>query len=1440
MIKFTFHSIFPLSLMLTLASITAFCLPLFADQYWDGSTTSGSNPPAGGSGNWNTSTTNWTLFGGGTHAAWLGTEPGFFTGTPGVVTLNQGSPINIVDLHFDVDGYSVVPNGASDGLQLNDTFVHLFTNVGVAATISSNLTGIANQSIFKTGAGKLSLSGMNQFQQTVVVDEGTLVIAPGGQTTTGSGSGATVWVGNNNSDAVLVVKGVLNDYSSVIGVGPGTANNTAIVTGEWNHNTGGLDIGSYSSGNALKIVAGGKVTSNDSVRIGLYAEDAENSVLVNGADSSLTINNSLVVGLGGDHNALSITEGAQLSNHATSIGEASTSNNNRVWVSDPLTVWNGIGSFQLGSSGSENTLTVRNQATVNISSGDVVVGYGAGNDSNGNVMTVTGAGTSFNIGSGKTLYVGGARSDGTAVNDQNGSFNSLVISDGAAVHVNKNGRIGGNTQSNFNTVTVTGENALWTSSGTVRVGSFGSHNALNIVEGGEVVVGTKLSIGHFLGANDNTVLVKGEGSTLTADAVLVGVEADNNSLSVADLAVLNVMNQPLVIGSEGSENVLSITGGGRVSNQGTFIGGAFTSNSNRVWVSDSLTVWDASGDFQLGVSGNENVLTVQNGATVNLISGDMWVGYGAEGQSNRNLMTVTGGGTSFNITGENTFYIGGERSDDTPISDQNGSFNSLMISDGASVNVNGSSRIGANTASNFNRVTVTGKNTVWNTIEHIRVGSFGSYNELDILKGGKVWAGAELAIGYFSGADHNQVLVEGEGSTLIADSVSISNQLTPVCSIDCPATNRGNTLTVANEGSINAQSGIVIAPRQGAEGTLIIGKGGAPGYLKTPIVVGGITLPSNNAELMVAEQLLIKSLQSSLKRANGLSTFSYSDDAPVEANVMFDHNATSYLFSPRLFGRLNVLHQGTGTTIFTANNLYEGTTTIDHGLLKGGAINVFSPLSPLIVNRDGGFDLGGFNQSVGRITNGGLLKFGKKHPGVVLTVNGDYVQTASGRWVERINRAGQSDVIAAKGAAVLDGTLKVMAKDGYEVFKKYHLLHADGLIKGAFSHVVVDNPLIKERVDYHRHHAYISFKPNLSGVACSKNERHVATQIDHITDPSSDLQNVLSVLVNSPVHDVCDTLDAFSGEQYPYLNQLARYHDERLNSTIFDAMRATLNPCACSDRCDPIQTWCQLEKGQCFAGHQGKRHGLSAVNVDCNVGVLSSLSDTLIVGAAGQYAYSDIDFPKHSDGHTHWNTGEMALFGAYHQGAFYGFANAMGGQSWGAIERRIDFQTIHRKAKGSARITQGLLYIETGVDVCWCNLLFQPFIGLECGVYRQNKMKEKKAGSLNLELESQTTHTFDSYLGAHFTSTLNCFTLQADMAWQHRYHDGYFENRMKFIEFGHGFNVKSVAFGHDALRGALSFSTNLCDNIRCFVEIAGEKWKRWSAYDANIGVSVEW
>ena len=324
----------------------------------------------------------------------------------------------------------------------------------------------------------------------------------------------------------------------------------------------------------------------------------------------------------------------------------------------------------------------------------------------------------------------------------------------------------------------------------------------------------------------------------------------------------------------------------------------------------------------------------------------------AVGQSGAGLLTIRIGGTltnSFGVIGNlpgstGTVIVtdpGSNWSNAGSIVTGGLGTGTFIIQNGGTVNSGGGS-VGLS-AGSTGTVTVTDAGSRWinGPSNGLNIGSFGT-GTLTITNGGSVIDITPIITNIGNGAgSQGTVRVAGAGS-LWSDVAGfrIGNSGT-------------GTLTIAEGGLVTAPI-VVIATNAGSMGTLNIGAGAgnpaaAPGTLNASSVAFG----------------------------DGTGT------------INFNHTAANYVFAPAIIttgigiDTVNVL---AGTTTLTGANTYSGATNVIAGTLQAGALNRFSPNSPVTVASGGTLDLNGFNQTVPSVTNAGLVNMGTgTAAGTVLT-----------------------------------------------------------------------------------------------------------------------------------------------------------------------------------------------------------------------------------------------------------------------------------------------------------------------------------------------------------------------------------------------------------------------------------------------------------------------
>ncbi|MCU1719753.1 beta strand repeat-containing protein, partial [Pseudomonas sp. 5P_5.1_Bac1] len=249
-------------------------------RFWDGSQLTGNGTVEGGSGTWNSITSNWTTTNAGLNGAW-NSSFAVFQGTAGTVTVDGTQ--SVTGLQFLTDGYSL-EGGAADTLQLvNGTsgYSAVRVDTGKTATLDVGLggSGILN----KLDSGTLVLNGANTYSGGTRLSAGTLVLGNNAALGTGSlrvSAGTTL----DNNTAVSAGNTVILDGDLTL-----AGSNDLTLTGQINGNGGLIKNGA----NALRLdgnnsYQGSTVLNGGTLVLGHNKALGSSVLAVNGASTVLT------------------------------------------------------------------------------------------------------------------------------------------------------------------------------------------------------------------------------------------------------------------------------------------------------------------------------------------------------------------------------------------------------------------------------------------------------------------------------------------------------------------------------------------------------------------------------------------------------------------------------------------------------------------------------------------------------------------------------------------------------------------------------------------------------------------------------------------------------------------------------------------------------------------------------------------------------------------------------------------------------------------------------------------------------------------------------------------------------------------------------------------------------------------------------------------------
>lgn len=458
-----------------------------------GSTSAGSTLTWKGnvSGNWDTSTANWT-----NGSAAVAYADG------NAVTFDQNAS------RFSVTGtVSVI---SPDSVTISNT---------TAYAIGANIGGTGY--LVKNGSGTATLTGTNSYTGfTMIGAGGTLTIGGAGQLGNGNYAGAITHNGtalNFASSAPNTISGGING----VGANSVTFSGTGSQTLSGVNRFGSLTVGNVAGVRAMLTITNGSVANATRSYIGNPANANSNLVVVTGTGSMWNAGGTEInIGYGSKGNVLRVENGGILTNYVSRHGETANS------VENGLIITNGGKAFVSSTGGN----------------------MGAGAGANGNYVIVAGNGatwspnTDFHIGnaSGVTgnwvkVDQGGIVTNGYfSVGDGGAIGNYMIITNGGKVF--SSGTTGltcdriGRTGSSYNWVTVGGAsgstNALWNfNSGNLSLGiaiSASTGNVLNVICGGDVKGIATLNVGNLTSANNNGVRLNNGGLLEVTTGITLG------------------------------------------------------------------------------------------------------------------------------------------------------------------------------------------------------------------------------------------------------------------------------------------------------------------------------------------------------------------------------------------------------------------------------------------------------------------------------------------------------------------------------------------------------------------------------------------------------------------------------------------------------------------------------------------------------------------------------------------------------------------------------------------------------------------------------------------------------------------------------------------------------------------------------------------------------
>ena len=656
--------------------------------------------------------------------------------------------------------------------------------------------------------------------------------------------------------------------------------------------------------------------------------------------------------------------------------------------------------------------------------------------------------------------------------------------------------------------------------------------------------------------------------------------------------------------------------------------------------------------------------------------------------------------------------------------------------------------------------------------------------------------------------------------------------------------NNGGTLQTGNGGTTGSVTGNVVD-----NGTLIFDRSNIQTFAGAISGSGGVAESGTSTLILTGTNTYTGGTtiaSGDLEVGNGGNTGSITGDVVDNGTLVFDRSDT-VTFPGAISGSGAVVQNGSGTLILTGTSGYTSTTTVNAGIL-----DVNGSIASSAVTVNGGATLKG-NGTVGSLT---LASGSTVAPGNsigTLHVAGNVSFAAGSIYSVELNAAGQSDLIAATGAATIapGALVDISAAPGiYAAMTHYVILTASGGVTGTFATPSINQPLLVPTLTYLPTEVDLTLTVrniDFGPLTHTPNEIATAAAVK-AGGPQSViygqfLQNSLSSLAF-----VTNALDQLSGEIHPSL-VTEELDDSRLvQLSILSRLRQASTgdasgmlapaPAEAREIVDGVSMWTHafadwgtLESDGNVATLDQNLSGILA-GIDARIGAFN-------IGLAGGYSHSHANQRNST---AKGGNSYVAAYGGWVDGAL---ALRVGGTyGWGNRNtlRTVVFPGFAETLTSKEDQHASQVFGEAAYAVNMEHLSLEPFAGITWDDASTGPFAEQ-GGAAALSGKGGDTSAAYSSLGVRLAARpvgadALSVTPRASLAWQHAFgglHPGqilsFEDTGQSFLALGSTIDSDSadVALGFDAQIGwgaALSFGYEgiLSSRVRLNTLHAGLSW----------------
>ena len=1226
-------------------------------------------------------------------------------------------------------GGGVAPAGVSAfANSQSNTNISFAGNSTVAGSLG-DLTGGSLTLVTLAGSGSTVSLGANTNSYVTTTNFSNTANA---STTLSLASGANL-TGNitnttSNTGTLSLADGghTINGNIGSTGVGLNQVN-VGIGTSAINGNVTATNFAFTGNGGNLSIGAGDSITTANPITV---AVDSATTITYLGTTTigsdlgSLAGNKFAFVNFNGG----TVTLGANIYTSTASWTNAATTVNGAILnLTGPRTIGGNL-ILESGSiTGAGETLTLNGGGSYTMQSGSVSAILGGAvalNKTTAGTVILSGANTY----SGATTVSGGGTLQISATNGL-GNTSGTTISGGSTLESTNNsyslatsitlGAGGGTIKTDGGSNTLTLNGGVATSGNTLTVTGAGTTaiNTIGISGGGGLTMSGSQNL--FLGATNNysgATVVNSGTITLGAGATLGNGTTSGVTLNNADLGGLNLNGNNITVG------YLNGAAGSTINSTGA--GGTLTTGANNDATDTMAGAIEGAGGFTKVGTGTQ-VLSGANtysGATTVSGGGTLQIS-ATNGLGNTSGTTISGGSTlestnnSYSLATSITLGAGGGT-----IKTDGGS-NTLTLNGGVATSGNTLTVTGAGTTA-INTIGISGGGGLtMSGSQNLFLGATNNYSGATVVNSGTITlgAGATLGNGTTSGVTLNNA--DLGGLNLNGNNITVG-YLNGAAGSTINSTGAGGTLTTgANNDATDTMAGAI----EGAGGFTKVGTGtqvlsGANTYSGTTTISGTGTIQIGNGGT-----------------TGSLGTGAVTDNA----NLVFDRTDTPTV-SNVISGTGTLTQEGVGGTLtLSGANSYSGGTTINANttLLVGNAAALGTGAG--VVANSGTLGIGTTNLILGNayqqiagstlsLTANSPSSFGyiTSNAGVSSVVAGSTVSVTVGGYIP--NNANLTIIAGAGMAGAAPATVKTIGNSFV-----------------TFTDAISGNNLVLTAVR--------SGANSFAGQATDANGAAVGGVLDNITNPSSDMYNVLTALGNATPAQIASSEKSMSPTNDGSITQSA---EAMLNgftsgmSAHLESMRTQgdTTGIATGDNClEGAGIWAQGLGDYADQTERGLSNGYTATSYGVTAGAdILTCNDSIRVGIGSGFGQTFINSRDFS-GNTDINSIPASIYGEYRDSNHPFYIDAA-------------FTFIYNMYNGSRQVTAGPTitrtadaeydgeqysgYLEGGYSFFYKTLRLTPLVSFQYMHLHTSSYTETDAGALDLNVGSQDYDMAQTGLGA--------------------------------------------------------------------------------------------